>query len=104
MSKWNVIDSDDAKPQKRKSPATAILEDLGSDYMTVSDIAARYGLHRETIRRLIRQTKDDGTKVVKAPSKAVQQGGMVIYLFTKDDVEELDAYMSKRGHVAQVNE
>lgn len=93
-----VISSGDAKPQTRKSPADLILEELGDEYMSVRQIAQRYGMHTETIRRLIKATDKDGNKRVKAPSAAVQQGGLLIYLFTKDDVEEMDEFMKRRGY------
>ena len=97
-----IIDSKDAVPQKRKSPASMILEDLSDEYLSVKDVAARYGVHVQTIRRLIKATNDDGTPKVNAPSKAVHQGGLLIYLFTKEDIDEMDAYMGRKGYIAQV--
>lgn len=70
----------------RRAPAKLLLEQLDGDYMIMSQLAERYGVHIETIRRLARGTR------LKAPSEAAQQGGMTIYLFNIDDVKELDDY------------
>lgn len=99
MKQPNVISIADATVTKRQSPADRIIEALEGDYMTVKQMAARYGVHPETIRRLIKATDKEGERRVTAPSAAVQQGGLVIYLFTTDDVAEMDAYMAKRGYV-----
>ncbi len=98
MSNVKVIDAADATPPRRKSPAQLIIESLGDDYKTMKMMAARYDVNVETIRRLCKATNADGTKRVKAPSKAVQQGELTIFLFTKDDVKELDEYMSNKGY------
>lgn len=100
-SKYRVIDAKDATPRKAKSPVTQMLEDLDGEYLTVGQIAERYDVHKETIRRLIKSTDKQGQALVNAPSKAIQQGNMVIYLFTQEDVVELDEYMSKRGHMVK---
>jgi len=86
-----VVPVGEARISKRKSPATRIIESLNGEYETMASMAARYGVHVETMRRLCKTTK------VKAPSKALQQGDLVIYLFTDEDVAELDAYMEKKG-------
>jgi len=70
----------------RRAPAKLLLEQLDGDYMIMSQLAERYGVHIETLRRLSRSPR------IKAPSEAAQQGGMTIYLFNKDDVKELDEY------------
>ncbi len=95
-----IVSTDSIKPASRKSPVTLILESLGGDYKPVSDMAARYGVHTETIRRLIKAKDSDGNPKVKAPSQAAHQGEMVIYLFTEEDVKEMDEYMGSKGYVA----
>ncbi len=98
MSNIKVIDASDATPPKRKSPAQVIIDSLGPDYKTMRMMAARYDVNVETIRRLCKAYDSNGEKRVKAPSKAVQQGDLTIYLFTLDDVAELDEYMSGKGY------
>lgn len=102
---FKIISAKDAKPQTRKSPAEMILESIPAGYMSVRDMAERYGVHVMTIRRLIKATNEDGTKKVNAPSDAVQQGGLLIYLFNEEDVSELDAYMARKGYnIVKVNQ
>lgn len=94
-----IISSKDAVPQTRKSPAEMILDSIPDGYLSVREMAERYNVHIQTIRRLIKARNEDGTEKVKAPSHAVQQGGLVIYLFSTEDVAELDAYMGRKGYV-----
>lgn len=101
MSNIRVIPSRDATPQKRKSPAQIIIDSLGDEYETMRSMSLRYGVNIETIRRLCKATDGDGNKKVTAPSMAAQQGDLTIYLFTKEDVAELDEYMSRKGYVVE---
>ena len=93
--KAKIVSADQAQKKakgSRKSPAQLILESLDGDYMTYSQMAERYGVHIETLRRLCR------TDRVKAPSDAVEAGEMVIYLFNPADVSELDEYFGGKGY------
>jgi hypothetical protein len=94
-----VVSTKNLKVQSRKSPAQLLLESLDGDYKTMGDMAKRYGVHIETMRRLCKSYNDDGTKKVLAPSEAVINGGMTIYLFTKKDVKELDSYFKNKGYL-----
>lgn len=98
MSNVKIISSGDARPPKRKSPAQVIIESLDGEYETMRTMAERYAVNVETIRRLCKAVDENGEKRVKAPSAAAQQGELVIYLFTKEDVQELDEYMSNKGY------
>lgn len=89
----DIVDASGIKRTPRKSPADQLLSDLDGDYMKLTDVAAVVGVHQETLRRLCR------TEKVNAPSKAVKQGGMIMYLFTPEDVLELKQYF-KRGRSA----
>ena len=102
MAEYRVINAADAKPATRKAPAELIMESVGDGYKSVGQMAQRYGVHKETIRRLIKSKNSDGTPKVKAPSEAVQQGGLLIYLFNEDDVAEMDEYFSNKGYIVQV--
>lgn len=101
MSEIEVTDIEDITPNKRISPATRMLNEIEGDYLSVGQIAERYGVHPETIRRLIKATNKDGSPKLKAPSKAARQGGLIIYLFTTEDVAEMDAYMKNKGRAVK---
>lgn len=100
MSKPKIVSASSVTPQgkSRKSPAEILIERAGSEYLTMQKMAERYDVHIETMRRLTKLRDKDGNEVVNAPSEAIQQGGLVIYLFNKDDVAEIDAYMRDRGY------
>jgi hypothetical protein len=93
-----IVSTDDVTPQTRKSPAEELIESVGDGYLTMKKMALRYGVHIETMRRLCKLHDKDGNKVFKAPTSAIQQGGLVIYLFNEEDVAEVDDYMADRGH------
>lgn len=95
--KIELIPADAGSRPTRKSPAQRIKEQLEPGYLTIKDVAKRYNMHEETIRRITRKKNDDGTPLVKAPSLKVQQGGLVVYVFTPEDIEEMDAYFAARG-------
>jgi hypothetical protein len=90
--KPKVVDARLVTPPTRVAPATRIIDQIGGDYMTVRQVSEHFGVHIETIRRLTKAYNKDGTKKVNAPSKATQQGDMVIYLFTPADVAEIGDY------------
>lgn len=98
MTNVKIIDAADATPPKRKSPAQIIIDSLNGEYETMKSMAARYEVNVETIRRLCKAVDGKGKPRVKAPSKAVQQGDLTIYLFTKQDVKEIDKYMDSKGY------
>lgn len=97
--KIKVMKANEVTTPKRKAPSAIILESLDGDYKTMKDLSLRYGVHLETIRRLCKSVDRDGNPRVNAPSEAVQVGEMVIYLFTPEDVEEMDAYFNEKGYV-----
>lgn len=100
--KHQIIDANEARGKakgKRKSPAQLILESLEGDYKTFREVAAIIGCHTETLRRLCRATNADGTKKIAAPSQAVRSGEMTIYLFTEDDLIEVQEYFEAKGYV-----
>lgn len=101
MTHVKVIDAADATPPKRTSPAQLIIDSLNGEYETMKTMSERYGVNVETIRRLCKARDPRGKKRVKAPSKAVQQGDLTIYLFTKADVKEIDKYMDSKGYVVK---
>jgi transposase len=102
--KPKVVDASSVVPTKRKSPVTALIESLGDEYKTVADVAEHFGVHKETVRRLIKAKNPDGTPKINAPSKAAQAGEMIIYLFTDEDMEELEEYFGKKSKVINTKE
>ncbi len=101
---FKIVKIEDAQPPKRKSPAQVIIDSLSPDYLVMKSVAERYGVNVETIRRLCKAKDANGNPRVKAPSEAVQQGKLVIYLFNKEDVAELDEYMVNKGYNVVANE
>lgn len=101
--KPKIIDVGDAPIRSRKSPATRIIEALGGEYETMTSMAKRYNIHVETMRRLCKAKNPDGSAKVTGPSRAVTQGELVIYLFTKEDVVEIDEYMNLKGYIKEVS-
>lgn len=99
-----VVDANTVIPPTRKSPVTVLIESLDGDYKTVKDVAAQFGVHKETIRRLCKAKNEDGTDKVHAPSKAMQQGGMLIYLFTPEDMDELAEYFGRKSEIINKKE
>lgn len=99
MSKPKIISSAEVTPPRRKSPAKKIMEELDGDYLGYREMAEHVGVHVETMRRLCKAKDEFGNKRVKAPSAATQVGGMVIYLFTKEDVQEIEEYFRHKGYV-----
>jgi hypothetical protein len=98
MKKYEVISSDEVVQNRRKSPMHAILESIDGDYWIASQVAAHMGVHTETIRRLSKATKDDGSKLLKAPSSAVRSGKVVIYLYDHKDVKEIENHFIDYGY------
>ena len=96
--KPQIVSTNDVVARPRKSPATMIIESVSDDYLTMRDMAERYGVHLETMRRICKAVDKEGNPRLTAPSAAAQQGGLVIYLFTEEDVDEMDAYMATRGY------
>jgi hypothetical protein len=90
MPKPQVYDAADVQAETRTSPAQRIIDSLEGEYKTMRQTAELCGVHIETLRRLCR------TDRVKAPSKATKSGKLVIYLFTDEDIEEVQNYFSDR--------
>lgn len=100
MSKeqYKVIPASEVQQRsKRKSPMHIILDSVEGDYWTMQQVADHIGVHIETIRRACRAKDDNGQPLVEAPSNAVRSGRVVIWLFTKDDVREIEDYFEERG-------
>lgn len=95
MAKPKVYDAKDVQAESRTSPAQRIIDSLGGEYLTMRQTAELVGVHIETLRRLCR------TPRVNAPSKATKSGKLVIYLFTPEDVEEVQAYFDNRDRLQE---
>lgn len=78
---------------RRLSPAARLVTSLDGDYYMISEVAKILGKSTQTIRRTMYENR------VKAPSKQVRQGGMTVYLYSSEDIEELRGYFA-----AQVEE
>lgn len=91
-----VVPIDQVKPPKRKSPAHILLDSLPDKYLTTRQVAEHFGVDINTIRRLSKARRPDGSKRVQAPSQAVVSGEMVIYAYSEEDIAELTDYFAGR--------
>jgi transposase len=91
-----IVDSADVKRHPRKSPATRLIESLPPDLLTARQVAEKFDVSIETIRRLGRARLSDGTSKFKAPSKAARTGDLVVWLYTPEDLDELAEYFGRK--------
>lgn len=71
------------------TPVDRVMAELPGVYYRLSEVAEMVGVHHKTLRRLIRKG------VTKAPSKQFTRGGMRMYLYTPEDIEELKEHFKK---------
>lgn len=76
----------------RMSPAEAYVRALGDGYYMLSEVAEKVGVTAQTLRRLIK----DPNKKIKAPSYIGQMDSMQIYVFTEEDVNEINSHYQSR--------
>lgn len=76
----------------RVTPADRIMAELPDVYYRLSEVSKMVGVSEKTLRRQI--NSPDTT----APSAQVTHGGMQMYLYTPQDVEELRRYYRKEPH------
>ena len=91
-----IVDSQDVKRQPKKSPATRMIEQIPDGLLTARQVAERFEVNIETIRRLARAKDADGKAKFKAPSKAAKSGELIIWVYTPEDVDELAEYFGER--------
>jgi len=91
-----IVDSEEIKRRPRKSPATRLIESLPPDLLTARQVAEKFDVSIETIRRLGRKKLSDGTPMFKAPSKAARTGDLVVWLYTTADLSELAEYFGRK--------
>lgn len=91
-----IVDASEVKRQPRKAPATRMIEALPPGLLTARQVAERFEVNIETIRRLARAKDSDGNDRFTAPSKAAKSGELIIWVYTQDDVDELAEYFGER--------
>ena len=91
-----IVDASEVKRQPRKAPATRMIEALPPGLLTARQVAERFEVNIETIRRLARAKDSDGKDRFTAPSKAAKSGELIIWVYTQDDVDELAEYFGER--------
>jgi len=91
-----IVDSQEIKRTTRKAPATRLIEALPDGYLTARQVATKFDVNIETIRRLARAKDSDGNERFRAPSKAAKSGDLVIWVYTPEDVDELAEYFGER--------
>jgi len=94
--KPQIVDAAEVKQRPRKAPATRMIESLPPGLLTAREVAAKFDVNIETIRRLARAKDSDGNERFTAPSKAAKSGELIIWVYTPEDVDELAEYFGKR--------
>ena len=96
MKTPQIVDADEVKQRPRKAPATRMIEALPPGLLTARDVAEKFEVNIETIRRLARAKDSDGNDRFTAPSKAAKSGELIIWVYTPEDVDELAEYFGKK--------
>jgi hypothetical protein len=96
MKQPQIVDAAEVKQRPRKAPATRMIEALPPGLLTARDVAAKFDVNIETIRRLARAKNADGSDRFTAPSKAAKSGELIIWVYTPEDVDELAEYFGKK--------
>ena len=94
--KPQIVDASEVKRMPRKAPATRLIESLPPGMLTARDVAKRFDVNIETIRRLARKKDENGKEVFKAPSKAARTGELIIWVYTPEDIDELAVYFGEK--------
>lgn len=95
--KPQIVDASTVRKQVRKAPATRMIEQLPEGFLTARQVAEKFEVNIETIRRLARAKDQKGKAKFKAPSKAAVSGELIIWVYTPADVAELAAYFGGRA-------
>lgn len=99
MANPKIVDASEIQRRPRVAPVSRMIESLPKDLMTARQVAEHFDVNIETIRRLARAKDVNGKKKFKAPSKAAQQGQLVMWVYTKADLAELADYFGDRRPV-----
>lgn len=74
--------------ETKVSPADRLVSNLDGTFYKLTEAAEILGLSPTTLRRLMRRENTG----LKAPSFQIQQGEMLVYLYSADDIDELRVY------------
>ena len=96
MKTPQIVDAAEVKRVPKKAPATRMIEALPPGLLTARQVAEKFDVNIETIRRLARAKDSEGNERFTAPSKAAKSGELIIWVYTPDDVDELAEYFGKR--------
>ena len=96
MKPPEIVDASEVKQRPRKAPATRMIEALPPGLLTAREVATKFEVNIETIRRLARAKDADGNDRFVAPSKAAKSGELIIWVYTPADVDELAEYFGKK--------
>jgi hypothetical protein len=91
-----IVDAGEVKRRPKKAPATRMIEQIPEGLFTARQVAEKFGVNIETIRRLGRAKDANGKPRFKAPSKAAKNGELIVWVYTPEDVEELAEYFGER--------
>jgi hypothetical protein len=96
MKTPQIVDASEIKRVPKKAPATRMIEALPPDLLTARQVAEKFEVNIETIRRLARAKDAEGNDRFNAPSKAAKSGELIIWVYTPEDVDELAEYFGRR--------
>ena len=90
--------SDDIFNAKRMDPSTRFVRALDGDFYMLREAAEMLGVSTQTLRKTVHDEK------INAPSFWVMFGKLKIYLYTRDDIEEVRAWFKAREEVYKTGE
>jgi hypothetical protein len=83
---------------KRMDPSTRFVRSLDGEYFMLREAAEILGISSQALRKTVHD------KTINAPSFWVMFGKLKIYLYTRDDVEEIRAWLKAREEVYKTGE
>jgi len=84
--------------EKRMDPSTRFVRSLDGEYFMLREAAEILGISSQSLRKTVH------TKDVEAPSFWVMFGKLKIYLYTREDIEEVRAWLKAREEIYKTGE
>jgi len=88
----------DIDVSKRMDPSTRFVRSLDGEYFMLREVAAMLGISTQSLRKTV------PNKSIEAPSFWVMFGKLKIYLYTRDDIDELRKHLEERSEVFKTGE
>lgn len=81
----------------KMNPTTRLVRSLDGDYFMVREVAETLGVSQTTLRKFL--SSEDPEHANLRPSHMVAFGKVNVYLYTRDDVDRIRAYLKARMEV-----